>query len=494
MFHQPQLDNQSGTSLYRQLYRQIKIDIERGHLVKGDRLPATRELAGQLGLNRTTITAAYELLETEGLIRRHVGRGSFVAGETTAHAEGLRWQDLLTAPGGTAAGPLALRGSDEVISFATSRPSEELFPIEALRAITAEVMSSASASEILQLGSPSGYGPLRRHLLKHAQSAGVARSSDDIIITNGCQQALDLLQRVLIGQGDAVIVEDPVYPGVHHVLERAGARVAGVPVGPRGIELDSLERALTEHSPKAVVLTPNFQNPTGATLPRPAREAIVRMTKTSGAVLVENDIYGELRYQGAAPPTLKRLDASGDVVQMSSFSKVAFPGLRVGWVIGPRPLVNRLIEAKQWSDLHTDQLSQAVLLRFAESGALAAHRKRVVRAGVERLAATVAACERHLPEGTRYTHPDGGMNLWIELPEPLDAGELLSRAQREMVSYLPGKYFAVSRSHAGSLRLSFAGLPPKKIRHGIAVLGEIFSSEVKRVREAARMDAAPAMV
>ena len=242
------------------------------------------------------------------------------------------------------------------------------------------------------------------------------------------------------------------------------------------------------------MLTPNFQNPTGATLPRVCRESIVRLTKASGAVLVENDIYGDLRYRGAALPTLKALDGSGDVVQMRSFSKVAFPGLRVGWVIGPRPLVNRLIEAKQWSDLHTDQLSQAVLLRFAESGELVAHRERVVKAGAERLAAAVAACEKYLPEGTRFTRPEGGMSLWIELPEPLDAGELLSRAHREMVSYLPGKYFAVSRSHAGSLRLSFAGLPPERIRKGVAVLGEIFRSELKRVREATRMDAAPAMV
>ena len=186
--------------------------------------------------------------------------------------------------------------------------------------------------------------------------------------------------------------------------------------------------------------------------------------------------------------------APEDTILLRSFSKVAFPGLRVGWAIGPRAVISRMVEAKQLSDLHSDQLSQAVLLRFAESGRLEAHRQQTLRAGAEKLKTTLAACERHLPAGSFFTRPQGGMNLWVRLPEPLDSGELLMRAQRENVTYLPGRYFTVSRPDPGGLRLSFAGLSPDKIEQGISILGQIFSAELERIGSARNFDPAPAMV
>src|SRR5262249_38637385 len=211
-----------------------------------------------------------------------------------------------------------------------------------------------------------------------------------------------------------------------------------------GIELDPLERIVRRERPKLLVVTSDFQNPTGATLSLDARSAILRLARECGTVVIENDLYGDLRYQGEALPSLKQLDDSGHTILLRSFSKIAFPGLRVGWVVGPRAPLTRLGQSKQLCDLHTDQFSQALLLRFAESGRLAAHRARMLDAGGERLAAVLTACERHLPAGSRFTRPRGGMNMWVRLPEPLDAGELLPRAQRENVAYLPGKYFAVS--------------------------------------------------
>jgi 2-aminoadipate transaminase len=185
---------------------------------------------------------------------------------------------------------------------------------------------------------------------------------------------------------------------------------------------------------------------------------------------------------------LKRLDEYGHTILIRSFSKIAFPGLRVGWVIGPRWPVSRMVQAKQLCDLHTDQFSQALLLRFAESGRLRAHIARMQVAGAERLRAALSACERHLPAGSRYSQPQGGMNLWVRLPAPLDAGELLAQAQRENVAYLPGRYFAVSRLDPGALRLSFAGLAPEEIERGVARLGQVFRGELES------MGPAPAMV
>jgi DNA-binding transcriptional MocR family regulator len=478
--------------LYRQVYEHIREQIRSGRMTQGDRLPATRTLAGLLGLNRTTISAAYELLHSEGLISGHVGRGSFVAGEPAGQTAGLDWDELLA---GVAADPAPPEPPREgVVSFATSRPCEALFPLEAFRESCQEVLREAELAGILQLGSPGGYPPLQRYLLEEARRAGLARPSDDVLITSGCQQALDLIQRVLVHAGDHVVLEDPVYPGLKNLFVRAGAQVLGAPVGPDGLEVAELERVLASQRVRVLVATSNFQNPTGATLPAAARRAILRLARAAGTVVVENDIYGDLRYLGEAAPLMKRLDASGDTVLVGSFSKITFPGLRVGWVLGPRALVSRLAEAKQWTDLHTDQLAQAVLLRFAESGRMEEHRQRMRAAGRQRLEALLEACQEYLPPGTAFTRPQGGMNVWVRLPEPLDAAGLLPRAQREGASYLPGRYFEVSRRHRGSLRLSFASLAPEEIRAGLAVLGRVFKEELERARGFERRAPAPAMV
>lgn len=434
--------------------------IESGTLRRGDRLPPTRELAGQLGLNRTTISAAYALLESEGLIAGHVGRGSFVTGRATGNA---------VSPAPSPAG------------FSRSRPSELLFPLEEFRKTCAEVIASDDVVSILQLGSPAGYAPLRRYLLDQSRAEGVARESDDILITSGCQQGFDLLQR-LFGEGPTVMVEDPVYPGLRSVFENAGVRLIGVPVGSEGIDLQFLERVIARERPSLLCVTPNFQNPTGATMPVTARQTLLRITQAAGVIVIENDIYGPLSYDGPPLPAIKQLDNTGDTILLRSFSKVAFPGLRVGWVIARRSLIEKLTQTKQWTDLHTGQLAQAVLLRFAESGRLERHRQRMLAAGRERLQAALDACEKYLPPEATFTRPKGGMSLWIDLPEPLDAGELLARAEREGVTYLPGKYFAVWRPHSNGLRISFAGMAPEEIRSGLATLGRIFQSEIERMR------------
>lgn len=492
MFPRPQVDSGSDIPLYKQLHVQLKGWIESGRLTAGDRLPSTREMAGLLGLNRTTVSAAYSLLESEHLIQGHVGRGSFVAGQASGGGPGMDWDQVLEGIERLPA-PLA-QAPEAQISFATSRPSAELFPIEEIRAACEQVLSGPQAAAVLQLGSPNGYAPLREYLLAEGRRNGTMRPQDDVLIANGCQQGLDLVVRVLVRRGDTVLVEDPIYPGVKHLMARAGARILGVPVGLQGMDTDLLARAFEREAPRLVVVTPSFHNPTGTTMPAPARRLLLAKAREAGAVVVENDSYGELRYEGEAVPPLKQLDEAGGTVLLRSFSKVAFPGLRVGWITAPRALIARLAEAKQLADLHTDQLSQAVLLRFAESGRLAAHKARMLAAGALRLSAVLDACEQSLPAGARFTRPEGGMNLWVRLPEPLDAAELLARAEREGVTYLPGRFFEVTHHDPGGLRLSFAGLAPARIRAGVALLGRVFSAELERVRAVRRAEPAPAMV
>ncbi len=479
----PNLDPNADTPLYRQLSLYLQHLIHTGDLLPGDRLPPTRELSAKLGLNRTTVSAAYDLLEESGLIKGSVGRGSFVCAppqdpqnvQAQNKANSLNWSHALGAAFSTSTGA----SRPGTINFSASRPSEHLFPVDEFRACCEEVLHGPRLRSLLQLGSPGGYEPLRHYLLNRAE---FAHPSDDILITNGCQQAVDLLRRALVRPGAKVAIEEPVYPGLKNLFLESGADVIGVTVTSEGADLYSLRRAL-EAGARLLVLTPSFQNPTGATIPAANRKAIVALAHAAGAIVIENDIYSELAYRDHAAPRLKSLDPN--VILLGSFSKIAFPGMRCGWVIAPKPVIARLTELKQLADLHTDQLSQAFLLRFAESGRLAAHQEKMIAAGRERLNAVEHACRRYLA-GCRFTLPDGGMNIWIDLPGGLDASALRGLAQQAGVDYLPGRYFSVSRPLDTGLRLSFAGLDPQEIRRGIEILGEVISNATKRSTDEAQ--------
>jgi len=430
------LNPDSGEPLYRQLYASIKAGIQSGEIGDGARLPATRELAGQLGVNRATVGLAYELLEKEGLLTAHVGRGTFVRSPAV---------------------------EDGLISFASSRPDGELFPVEAVQQILDQTARDGEhVRRLLQLGSPLGYQPLREQLASDGPG--------EVLITSGCQQALDLLARAFVQPGDQVMVEDPVYPGLREVFHRTGIRLIGLPVGEIGLDVEALELALRREHPRMLLVTPDFQNPTGTTLPLEARRRLLELAEGHGVPLVEIAIYRGLRYEGEDIPSLRELDPGPSVIHIGSFSKIAFPGLRVGWVHAPRAVVERLAEAKQWCDLHTDHLSQYLLHEFARSGALEAHRRQVLDAGRERLRAALDALG-NCAGLERFTRPQGGMSLWATLRGGLEAERVLETLAGR-VAFLPGSAFAVSRRHAQSFRLSFAGLRPAAIRRGIGILSE----------------------
>src|SRR3954454_1354445 len=249
MDFRPTLSHDSEFPIYRQLADQIGTRIRSGQLARGERLPATRELAGLLGLNRTTVLAAYALLEEQGLIAGQVGRGSFVSGGSDPPSAGVNWTALLPS-----AGAAAGFGREE-IGFVMSRPSSDLFPLDEFRASCAAVLARDDLADILQLGSPSGFEPLRRRLLAQAKAQRLAGPGDALIITTGCQQALDLIGRVLVRPGDSVAVEDPIYPGLKNLLTAMGARLVAIPVGPDGLEVSQLARVLERERPRFIVVT-----------------------------------------------------------------------------------------------------------------------------------------------------------------------------------------------------------------------------------------------
>jgi len=477
-----QFDSGGATPIYRQLSDRLAGWIREGALADGSRLPPTRELAGRLGLNRTTVAAAYEALEQEGLLQAHVGRGSFVSAPARPAARldwEARWKPSLAAPQTLAPAEAG------ALNFASWRPAAEPWAIERLRRAATEVLA-ARGPAILDLGPAEGYPPLRELLWAQMKREGIAQPGDELLITSGCQQGLDLAAKVLVGPGETVLLEDPVYPGARDLFRAAGAEVRGVEVGPGGVSMADLEQELARSRPRLMVLTPSFQNPTGASLSLDARREVLRLASRFQVPVVENDVYAGLRYKGNRTASLKELDTQGLVIHLRSFSKAAFPGLRVGWLVAPRAVARRLAAAKQLTDLHTDQLSQAVLARLAEDGTLAKRRERLRSAGAVRLEAALEAARRELPEGAGVWTPEGGAHLWVRLGEPSDASELALRARAHKLLFVPGRYFAVRRPQTSALRFTFAGAEPDEIRRGFEILGRLARARPSRAAAGTR--------
>ncbi len=498
------LQPESDIPLYAQLRDQMRALVYSGELQPGDRIPASRELADELQIHRTTVATAYAELESEGLIEGFVGRGTYISRRNgpreftpPPRAQGgpLRWEALFADErAGDGLSRLMPQVADDTIAFISAKPSEGCFPIDDVRKCANEVLRR-EGRDILQLGATDGYEPLREVLLRMLAAEGIGAKESNLLVTDGCQQSLDLLAKAFLRPGDAVIVENPTYPGALSIL--SGARVRCLPVAVEtsparqsyaGLDIKGVEAALEQNRVKLILATPDFQNPTGTTLPAEERKKLLDVAARFQVPIVEDHIYARLRLRGTAEPSLKAMDRHGIVIQIDSFSKIAFPGLRVGWCVGPERVIERLRQLKQVSDLHTDQLSQATLAEFAKTGMLEKHLKRMIKLYSRRLGAMEKCLERHLPAGIEWTRPEGGMSVWITLPPGLDAGELLIHARERGVLFVPGRYFFVQNPLLNTLRLGFAGVEEKDIARGILTLGQVIETEMKKKRRGAKRE------
>lgn len=499
------LQPESTIPLYAQIRDQMRALVYAGELRAGDRIPASRELADELRIHRTTVATAYAELEAEGLIEGFVGRGTYIARRNgvreftpapRTQGGALRWEALFADErAGDGLSRLMPQVSDDMIAFISAKPSEGCFPIDDVRKCANEVLKR-EGREILRLGATDGYEPLREVLLKMLASEGIGAKESNLLVTDGCQQSLDLLSKAFLRPGDAVIVENPTYPGALSILSNARVRCLPVAVETSrdkqsyaGLDIKGVEAALEQNRVKLILATPDFQNPTGTTLPAEERKKLLDLATRFKVPIVEDHIYARLRLRGTAEPSLKAMDRHGIVIQIDSFSKMAFPGLRVGWCIAAERVIERLRQLKQISDLHTDQLSQATLAEFAKTGLLERHLKRMIKLYARRLDTMEKSLERHLPGGTEWTRPEGGMSVWITLPPGLDAGELLIHARERGVLFIPGRYFYVQNPRPNTLRLGFAGVEEKDITRGIITLGNVIDSEMKKKQRGTRRDA-----
>ncbi len=499
------LQPQSHVPLYIQLRDQLRSLVHAGDLRPGDRIPASRELATMLGVHRTTVANAYAELESEGLIQGHVGRGTYIKGNGNGlkltpppppvlnGSEGLRWELLFADERGEEAlSRLTAAAPENALSFVMARPAEEFFPVDELQMCVNAVLRR-EATDVLKLGPSDGYGPLKEALLEHLRGDGIPTKDENLLITDGCQQSLDIISKAFVRPSDSVILENPTYPGAMAIFHGARARCLGVPIqtrpepgGTLGLDLEALEATLAANRVKLIVLTPDFQNPTGTSMPLASRRKVLELAGRHQVPVVEDHIYARLHARDERVPSLKQLDRSNIVIHIDSFAKVAFPGLRVGWIVAPATAIERLRIVKQTTDLHTDQLAQATLAEFLRRGLFTKHLAKMRKVYASRLVALDEALRKHMPEGTRWTRPEGGMCLWMELPLGFDASELLIHAKERGVLFAPGRYFYVQNPLPNTLRLGYAGLDEKQIARGVATLADVLRVEMRKRQRGVR--------
>src|ERR1700738_1851283 len=372
------------------------------------------------------------------------------------------------------------------------RRAQEFCPIDELQVCVNAVLRR-EATDVLNLGPSDGYAPLKEALLELLEHEGIPARDENLLITDGCQQSLDLISKAFVRAGDAVILENPTYPGAVAIFNGARARCLGVPVRTHaepgtslGVDLEALEATLAANRVKLIVLTPDFQNPTGTSMPLASRRKVLELAGRHQVPVVEDHIYARLHARDERVPSLKQLDRSNLVIHIDSFAKVAFPGLRVGWIVAPATAIERLRIVKQTTDLHTDQLAQSVLAEFLRRGMFAKHVAKMRRVYASRLMALDEALRKNMPEETRWTRPEGGMCLRLELPVGFDASELLIHAKERGVLFAPGRYFYVQGSLPNALRLAFASLDEKQIARGVATLADMLRIEMRKRQRGVR--------
>jgi 2-aminoadipate transaminase len=383
---------------------------------------------------------------------------------------------------------LKLTQRPEVISFAGGLPAPEIFPVERFREACQQVLTT-NPSIALQYGPTEGYRPLRELIVAHMARYGILATVDNILITSGSQQALDLIAKLLINRGDRILVESPTYLGALQAFDLMGAEYVTVPTDADGLQTSEMERALRS-GPKFMYILPNFQNPGGTTLSRERRDELVLLSDKYGIPIIEDDPYGQLRYEGEHIPPLVVLDRTnllrdngyllGNVIYLSTFSKVLAPGLRLGWIVAPPDVITHLVQLKQSTDLHTSSFTQMVAYEVARDGFMEEHVKLIRRVYKERRDAMLEALHNYFPPDVSWTHPQGGLFLWVTMPPGIDTMKLLDTALRQDVAFVPGEPFFPSGQETGShMRLNFSNAQPEQIREGIRRLSIAVAHELE---------------
>ncbi len=369
-----------------------------------------------------------------------------------------------------------LPASDELILFSGGAPPSECLPVDKIARALFDAWHAEPGA--LGYGEPQGYEPLRAAIAERMRHRGVAIDPDDLIVTNGSQQGIDLVARLLLEAGDRVVVEAPTYFGALQVFEPFAVQISSVPVDDRGVIVEALERELLARPrPKLIYTIPTFQNPSGVTLDPERRAALVALAERHGVPIVEDDPYGELWFDRPPPPPLRALHA--DVLYLGTFSKTLAPGLRIGWLAAPRRLMKLLVDAKEGADIQADRLLQRALARVLADEWFDQHLAAARAHYRERCALVLRGLQRELEALATWNQPAGGFFIWVTLPEGVDTDALLVECARQGVAYIPGSAFYHDRAPRSSFRLGFTTLSLAQLDEGIVRLGRAIRAALR---------------
>lgn len=390
---------------------------------------------------------------------------------------------------------LKLTEQPDIISFAGGLPAPELFPVAEFGAATERVLKQ-HGNKALQYGPTEGYYPLREWIVQQMARYGIEAAPENVLITSGSQQALDMIGKILLNPGDLILTEQPTYLGALQAWRAYQAEFVSVPTDDEGLRTDLLEEVLCA-GPKFMYILPNFQNPAGITLSAQRRKELITIADHYGIPIIEDDPYGKLRFEGEHLTPLVVLDAArlngaahngnghgflrGNVIYLSTFSKTLAPGLRLGWMVAPADVIQHCVTAKQGMDLHTSTFNQIVAYEVIKDGFLDEHVRHIRRVYRERRDVMLAAMSRYFPPEVRWTRPDGGLFLWVRLPEIVDTAQLLPKAIANKVAFVPGAAFYATGGGHNSCRFNFSNARPEQIEQGIQRLGDVIAAELEAV-------------
>lgn len=468
--------------LYVQLVEQIQERIRTGALPTGTRLPPIRQLASELGLTRLTVHNAYAELQADGWIESFVGRGSYVAERPGARAQMRPSAVLPPVPllqPGALGEIMELAQQRQIISFAQAAAAPETFPVREFGRMVQQVLADEGAS-LFDYGMTQGDRGLREQLSRYLLDRGVEVAPEHLLVVAGAQQGIDLVLRGIVKPGDTVLVEGPTYLGMIERMQMQGLKLVAVPIDEQGIRPDALEIAIERHSPRLLYTIPTFHNPTGVCMTEARQDALLDIARRYDLPVLEDDIYGGLSYDGPAPLPLRLRDTTGQVIYLTSFSKVFMPGLRIGLLAAAPVLLERLIGIKRLSDLHSPQLTQRALAEYLARGHFAAHLRSAKAVYRERRDAMLHALARYFPAGASWSAPGGGFCVWIGLPPGMRSTDIYLQAIERGVAFAPGHLFFPEQTAQSYMRLSFAAHDAQKIERGIAILGDLLHEQLAR--------------
>lgn len=375
---------------------------------------------------------------------------------------------------------LKLTTMPEVISFAGGLPAPELFPLEELKKVDVEILSKEGQLAV-QYGTTEGYLPLREKIAARMKKAfQVDCTPEEIVITSGSQQGLSLLAQIFLNKDDVILVESPTYLGAINAFKLCEPKFVEVPTDEKGIIPEELEKILAEYGDRVrlMYVIPEFQNPTGITWPMERRKAFMDIVNKYDFPVIEDDPYGELRYDGDVVPSLKSMDTKGNIIFLGSFSKIFMPGLRVAWMVADPVIIDKVVKLKQAVDLQSSSFAQRQASYFIDMFDLDAHVEKIKALYGKRRTLMYDSMKEYFPEGVTFTYPEGGLFTWVTLPENMDAKEIMPKVLEKNVAYVPGGPFYPNGGNANHFRLNYSNMPEDRIVEGIKRLGAVLKEEM----------------